>query len=345
MSRARTARRIAAAAAYGGGGLSVLGGAVAALLVTEAKLARRWIGTPTGQPPAGDGVFTVDGTHGVAAGGEGSAAIRLVMLGDSSGAGLGVHRPEETPGVRLACGLAQLAGQPVALTNVARVGARSIDLDEQVTRALGRRPDVAVIAVGANDVIHRVRPAASVRHLGQAVHRLRAAGVAVVVGTCPDLGTIEPIAQPLRLVVRQWSRQLAAAQTIAVVEAGGRSVSLGDLLGSEFAAAPTQLFGPDRFHPSAEGYASMSAALLPSVAAALGLSPEAQVEPEAFRGDGVLPVAVAAAEAADDAGTEVAGTQVGGAERGPRGRWALLRHRRRASLPDVDDRTAAAASS
>ena len=29
---------------------------------------------------------------------------------------------------------------------------------------------------------------------------------------------------------------------------------LGDLLGPEFAAAPKEMFGPDRFHPSAAGY-------------------------------------------------------------------------------------------
>ena len=39
-----------------------------------------------------------------------------------------------------------------------------------------------------------------------------------------------------RLLARKWSRDLAAAQTVAVVEAGGRTVSLGDLLGPEFAA-------------------------------------------------------------------------------------------------------------
>ena len=67
------------------------------------------------------------------------------------------------------------------------------------------------------------------------------------------------------------SRQLAAAQTIAVVEAGGRTVSLGDLLGPEFAASPAEMFSADRFHPSVAGYASAAAVLLPSVCAALGL--------------------------------------------------------------------------
>jgi hypothetical protein len=153
----------------------------------------------------------------------------------------------------------------------------------------------------------------------------------VVVCTCPDLGTVEPIAQPLRLVARVWSRQLAAAQTIAVVEAGGRTVSLGDVLGPEFAANPKEMFSADRFHPSAAGYAAAAAVTLPSVCAALGLWPEeadAVTDRRLFSLDGATPVASAAARAAGRPGSEVTGGAVDGSERGPRGRWAFLRRRR-----------------
>ena len=122
--------------------------------------------------------------------------------------------------------------------------------------------------VGANDVTHRVA-ALGRAHLDHAVRRLHDLQARVVVGTCPDLGTVEPVPQPLRWIARRASRQLAAAQTIAVVEAGGRSVSLGDILGPEFAASPKEMFGPDRFHPSVTGYASAAAAMLPSVCGSL----------------------------------------------------------------------------
>ena len=328
MSRITAARRIAVAAAYGGGGLGLVGATVAGLLVAEAKLARRWIGEPKSEPPSGDGLY----------GHLPGPPISLVMLGDSSAAGLGVQLAHQTPGAMLAAGLAEAAAQPVRMTCVAKVGARSSDLADQLEQALAAQPDVAVIMVGVNDVTHRVRPAMSVRHLDQTVRALREAGAEVVVGTCPDLGTIEPVAQPLRLVARRWSRQLAAAQTIAVVEAGGRSVSLGDLLGPEFAASPREMFGPDRFHPSAAGYASAATVLLPSVSAALGywFETEEEPEPDTRRGEGVRPVAVAAVEASDTPGTEVAGATVGGADRGVRGRWALLRVRGRQPVPDVE---------
>ena len=209
------------------------------------------------------------------------------------------------------------------------MGALSSDLIGQVQQCLPIEPDVAVILIGANDVTHTVMPQTSVRYLSEAVRRLRDAGVEVLVGTCPDLGTIRPIAPPLRQVARIWSRRLAAAQAITVVEAGGRTVSLGSILGPEFDAAPALLFGPDQFHPSAEGYAQLVAVLLPSTLAAVGLAREQETQPETFRGEGVLPIARAAVEAARTPGTELDGTEIGGARRGVRGLWVELRHRRR----------------
>jgi lysophospholipase L1-like esterase len=327
MSRASSARRIAAAAVYGGGGLAGLGIAGVGVLLAEARMARRAIGAPFGPGPDGTGHY-----------GDGSGdPLELAMLGDSSAVGLGADDPRHTPGAVLAGGLAALARRPVRLTVVAVVGAESRDLDGQIDRLLATTPvpHAAVIMVGANDVTHRLNPSDSVRALDRAVRRLRERGTAVVVGTCPDLGTVEPIPQPLRYLARRWSRQLAAAQTVAVVEAGGRTVSLGDLLGPEFVARPRVMFSADRFHPSGAGYAQAAAALLPSVCAALDLLPGefASQRPDLRSGEGLDDVAHAAARAVAEPGTEVAGTEIAGSTRGPRGRWAVLLRRRRPRLP------------
>ena len=285
-------------------------------------MARRWIGTPFGKqgPQA-------SGWYGAGVG----EPIEMVMLGDSSAAGLGVDDPREAPGAVIAAGLASLTGRPVRLTVVAVVGAESRQLGDQIDRLLesGPRPGVAVIMIGANDVTHRVKPAVAVRALQEAVRRLRELGAEVVVGTCPDLGSIEPIAQPLKYLARRWSRELAAAQTIGVVEAGGRTVSLADLIGEEFAARPREMFSADRFHPSGAGYARAAAVLLPSVCAALGAWPAGLPEgrPAGRWGFGTDDVAHAAARAAATPGTEVSGTAVDGATRGPQGRWATLLRR------------------
>jgi lysophospholipase L1-like esterase len=327
VSKAAAARKLAAAAAFGGGGLSVMGASLYGLLRAEATLARRTIGDAQGEPPDATGWYGP---------GRPGPALKVALLGDSSAAGYGVETVEDTPGAHLASGLAEGADRRVYLRSVAFVGAQTRDLSRQIDRGLSVEPQVAVIMVGANDVTHSRPPSESVRLLGAAVRRLREAGVEVVVGTCPDLGTIEPIAPPLRQVARLWSRRLAAAQTIATVEAGGRTVSMGSVLGPEFAATPSLFFGPDRFHPSAAGYASLAAVLLPSVLAAVGVVPFEELVPEAARGEGILPITEAAVEAARTPGTEIDGTEVAGATRGHRGRWVQLRRRRRQPESDVE---------
>lgn len=321
MGKAAAARKLASAAAYGGGGLSVLGGALYGVLTAEAKLARKTIGTIRTDPMPDPTGWYGRGRPG--------PALKVALLGDSSAAGYGVDRVEDTPGALLASGVAEHADRRVYLRDVAVVGAKSSDLADQIDRTIAIEPDVAVILIGANDVTHTVLPSASVRYLSEGVRRLRAAGVAVVVGTCPDLGTLKPIAPPLKQIARTWSRRLAAGQTIAVVEEGGRTVSVGSILGPEFAAAPAVLFGPDQFHPSAQGYRALASVLLPSVLAALGMVPDHEEHLEALRGEAVLPITRAAIQAVNTPGTELDGTEVGGTRLGVRGLWVELRHRRR----------------
>jgi len=319
MGRASRARRVATAAAFGGGGLGALGAATIGLIYGESKLARRRIAPAEVDPPRADGVWA-------AAGVRSAQPLVVAMLGDSSAAGYGVHTDSDTPGARLALGLSALSRRPVRLRNVAVVGARSADLVGQVEQIGPDRPDLVVIMIGANDVTHRVRPSESVRHLNTALAALREGGIDFVVGTCPDLGTIEPIAQPLRWLARRISRTLAAAQAVAVVSAGGRAVSLGDVLGPEFAAR-REFFSEDRFHPSAIGYARAAEVLLPSAAAALGLTTTAGPAGP-FTSRRARPLAQAAARAASRPGTEVTPTKVHGEPAGRRGPWARLTRRR-----------------
>ena len=329
MGRARRARRIAQAAAYGGGfgvaGIGVLGALGYGLIKAEALMARRIVGQPF------EGAPDDDGHYGAGFG----KPIELVMLGDSLAAGMGSDTRNQTIGAILASGTSAFSGRPVHLTNVAVVGAESSGLDLQVTNALDAvpAPDAAVILIGANDVTHRIDKSIAVRHLEGAVRELREAGAEVVVGSCPDLGTLQPIAQPLRALARRWSRDLAAAQTVGVVEAGGRTVSLGDLIGPEFAERPAEMFSKDRFHPSAAGYARAAAALLPSVCSALGLWGE-DSRPVPQRGDTVASVSKAATRAVREPGTEVSATKIGGQARGPLGLWAVVLHRVRRPFPD-----------
>lgn len=276
--------RVAAVTAGCVGGI---GTAVYRLMLEQSRSARRTIGPPRGVPPLADGVYLPDGsgplpplppataagppaTDGAGAVAGAAGVLRLAMLGDSSAAGLGAECADLLPGVVVARGLAEESGRPVRLDTHAVSGSTSRRLGEQVDLALPGRPHVVVLLIGANDVTHRIPPQVAAALLGDAVRRLRDAGVAVVVGTCPDLGIVRPVQQPLRGVLHTWSLALARFQRAAVQQAGGVTVPLADLLAADFLARD-DYFSDDRFHPSGLGYAAAAAVLLPGVCAALGL--------------------------------------------------------------------------
>jgi len=260
---------------------AVAGGLLAGrlLLRRQAAVARRLIGKPLGEE-----ALDADRKYKKKFG----ATLDLLVVGDSIAAGLGAERPKETFGARLATRLARATHRTVRLRTVAHVGAESSMLAGQLaTLPAAYRPHVAVIVVGGNDVTHRVPVADSVRHLEAAIAELRARGAQVVVGSCPDLGALRPVPQPLRTLGSRASRQLAQAQEAAAVCSGAYAVSLARVVGPFFITNPEEMFSLDRFHPSAAGYKRTAKAMLPSVLAALGLEddlPRGHRRPE--RADG-----------------------------------------------------------
>jgi lysophospholipase L1-like esterase len=222
--------------------------------------------------PQGEGTYTADGAR-LADDATDQPGLTLVMLGDSTSVGYGTRTPEELPGVLLARGIAAHAGRPVRLVSHGLTGARTSDLARQVELCLAAPPDLVVILVGANDLRDMVPPRRSAAQLGAAVHDLVAAGIPVVVGTCPDFGVITAIPQPLRTVLSTWSLRLAALQERAVLASGGASVPLARLVSPQFVGNP-QMFAGDHFHPSGAGYERAMAAVLPAALEQLADGPD-----------------------------------------------------------------------
>lgn len=259
----RTRERLAAAGLVGGAlGLgATVGGRW--MLRRQASVARRLIGKPLGET-AHDADRVWKKRYG--------DPFDLLLVGDSIAAGLGAETPRDTLGARLARKLAKRAERAVRLRTVAVVGAESRDLAAQLaTLPTSYRPDLAVIIVGGNDVTHRVPVPTAVAHLEDCILDLQERGAVVVVGTCPDLGALRPVPQPLRALGSMASRQLAAAQQQAALNLGARVVSLAAVVGPFFIAEPDEMFSLDRFHPSSAGYQRTAAAILPSLLAALDL--------------------------------------------------------------------------
>jgi lysophospholipase L1-like esterase len=234
--------------------LSALGGVT--VLGVEILLARqRTYLTAESAPP-------VTGEFGDAA----DPLVRLVLLGDSTAAGVGVSRTQDTVGAQLAMRLST-ERLSVRLSGVAVSGSRAGDLSPQVGRALVMtdRPDVAVVIIGANDATHVTPLDAVARDVEAAVRRLRAAGIAVVVATAPDMGAPPALARPLRDLVAWRARHVAARSEQAATRAGGLVVDLAAETGPAFRADPERLHSSDLFHPSAAGYRVWADALLPAV--------------------------------------------------------------------------------
>jgi len=267
------------------GGLALLGlGFVVGsrrLLRSQAARAREIIGKPLGES-AIDADRTWRKRYG--------DPVDLLLLGDSIAAGLGAERAKETLGGRLARQLAKRTQRAVRLRTAAVVGAETSMLAGQLDALpASYAADVAVIVVGGNDVTHRVPVSDSVRDLEAAIRRLRERGTAVVVGTCPDLGALRPVPQPLRALGSRASRQLANAQRAGALRAGAHVVSLAHVVGPFFITNPDEMFSLDRFHPSPLGYKRTARAMLPSVLAALGVHDRVPFGHSLPRGETPLP--------------------------------------------------------
>lgn len=251
------------AAGLGSTCLAIAG--VAGLTVAEGFWARRrLLASQTAASPGAVGFFGTEY--------EGTP-LRLTMMGDSLAVGHGSGDPAQTIGVALATGLAEAARRPVRLDNVAQVGAESTGLLVQlaVVRTFSPPPDVALIIVGANDVMHLRPLAATLPPLRTTIKALRRMRARVVVASCPDLGTVRSFFEPLRLFAHWLSRLLATSQTIVALRAGARTVSLADGLGPLFRRDPGSMFSSlDHLHPSGLGYVRTAEVLMPSVRAAAG---------------------------------------------------------------------------
>jgi lysophospholipase L1-like esterase len=262
-----TGARAIKALIYAAGSVGGLSGAAYGLLNEQSKRARSIIGAPRDLPLNADGDYLPDGTGPFPPSRDGDS-LSFAMLGDSLAAGLGAQLPDQLPGVRLARGLAEELGRPMRLTTHAISGSRTTDLEAQVDRALIDPPDLALVIIGGNDVTARTSIGTSAAMLGEQVARLMAAGTTSVVGTCPNLGIIRPIPQPLRTIASRYSLSLAQAQRRVLDRLGARAVSVAALLSPEFLARPDELFSEDRFHPNGRGYEFAAAVLLAPLCAA-----------------------------------------------------------------------------
>lgn len=183
--------------------------------------------------------------------------LALLIVGDSSAAGVGVATQDEALAGHLSRTLAHEAKRRVSWQLVARSGITTAQALELVREVRPMRADVAVAVLGVNDVIDQVSAARAVQQRAALTDWLRhASGVRhVVFAPLPPVHRFPLLPQPLRHVMGADARahdEALARWAATRDDVSHVPIALG--LGPEHMAA-------DGFHPGEPVYRATGEAL------------------------------------------------------------------------------------
>lgn len=173
------------------------------LWVTQAVLMRR----RTQLLPEAEGER--NGEVGEVGGVGGGAPLRLLIVGDSSAAGVGVATQRQAFSGYMTRTLAQKMNRSVRWNLVARSGVSSAHALEMVQQAAPPAADLAVVLLGVNDVIEQLPSHQAVAHRAELTDWLIAkCGVRhVVLSPLPPMGEFPALRPPLRWVAKADARR------------------------------------------------------------------------------------------------------------------------------------------
>lgn len=181
--------------------------------------------------------------------GDGEPRLRLLVVGDSSAAGVGLKHQSQALALPLAKLLGQRLDGAVAWQLVAETGLDTRSAQALVARSELSTADVLVTVLGVNDVTSQQAArgfVAESARLWTQVRQRTGARWAVVCGL-PPMESLTAIPQPLRWYLGRYAARLDAAL---------RGWAAGEGLGFcslHWTADPT-LLAPDGFHPGAALY-------------------------------------------------------------------------------------------
>ena len=196
--------------------------------------------------------------------------LRVLIVGDSSAAGVGAAHQDEALAGRLALALAERLGQPVGWQLVATSGHGSEAALAALESAELQPADVLVTALGVNDVVDQVPPRRAMTALDRLhVRAVDRAGVKFAIHcAAPPMQHFPLLPQPLRWFFgREAARFNAALEQSIAGQPSRRVLHLPEQLQRDAAA----LMAEDGFHPGPRGYALWAEALADQVVTGLGL--------------------------------------------------------------------------
>jgi lysophospholipase L1-like esterase len=237
-------------------GVAAVPVAAMAVLLIEVQLARTGPELPDERPLEHDGRI----------GGPGPA-LRMVWLGDSTAAGVGATDADLALPRRVALAL----DRPVDLTSLAVSGARVADVvADQVPALVELDPDVVLVSVGANDVVHLTSRGRFRAVYEEVLAAVPDSALLVLLGV-PDMGAPPRLAQPLRALTGARGRQLEAVSQAVAEGAGAVYVDIAAATGPTMRSEPGRYFAADRYHPSDDGYGLWADAVLDQLAPQLDM--------------------------------------------------------------------------
>lgn len=192
-------------------------------------------------------------------------ALRLLVIGESTVAGIGAATHQTALTGHTAAALARRTGRAVRWRAAGRSGANAREVTGLVDALPAEAADAVVISLGVNDTL-RFRPPAlwarDVERLIAAV-RARVGPAPVLLSPVPPMHSFPALPQPLRSVLGARARLLDAA--LARLPARLSAVRHVPM----WVDPAPHLFCPDGFHPSEAGYQAIGGRLAEELAAML----------------------------------------------------------------------------
>ena len=145
--------------------------------------------------------------------GAGRVGLRVLIVGDSSAAGVGVGTQDEAFAGQLAQALAARTGAAVGWQLVATSGHTARDAARALAATTLAPADLLVTAVGVNDVVSQTRPAQFLRDIDE-IHALAVTRAQVTHSWhcgLPPMGIFPLLPQPLRWLLGRDAAHLDAA--------------------------------------------------------------------------------------------------------------------------------------
>lgn len=196
--------------------------------------------------------------------------LRVLIVGDSSAAGVGAATQDDALAGRLSQALTRRLKAPIAWQLVARTGWTTPDATEalETLAAQGRLPpaDVMVTALGVNDVVCQTSPRRWLAQLDALEDCARElAGVHQIVATAvPPMHLFPLLPQPLRWVLGRSAQALDAALVQWTADSGTRAYF--ELPYDPERDDVRKLMASDGFHPGPPLYQRWGEALALQIA-------------------------------------------------------------------------------